>query len=155
MTGRAFRYKIAQVQFKLIVPRDAKFVPALRQLAERVSQCAGYSAADAARVASAVGQVVEILFTRAAAQPSPGVNDSLDIRFERKDGFLDVWLRYAAEEQGPPAVDPSLSSEALRHGMDSAEFGREGDVQFCRLRRKLPTDKTDHQCDAPPLDPKP
>lgn len=142
------------------MPREANLVPAVRQIAERVAQCAGYSSAEAQRIASSVGRAVEIVLARpAGGNPPPpgqggaapsGPGDSLDIQFERNGGYLDVWLRYRADSNGRPAVDPAVSSEALRQGMDSAEFGQEGDVAFCRLRRALPREKVDHQCELPP-----
>ncbi len=143
--------------FKLTIPRDVKLVPAVRQVAERVGQCAGYTAAEAQRIASSVGRAVEIVLSPparrsspAASEGGPGSGDLLDIRFERDGAYLDIWLRYRADHHDRPAVDPALSSEALRQGMDSAEFGREGEVAYCRLRRALPLEKVDHQCDVPP-----
>ncbi len=133
--------------FKLTMPADARLAPAVRQLAERVAQCAGYTAADAARFASGVGRVVEMVLARpATAAP----NDLLDIRFVRDGVYLDVWLRYRADAYDRPALDPVLSSEALRQGIDSADFGLEGDLAYCRLRRVLPREKVDHQCEVPP-----
>jgi hypothetical protein len=137
------------VLFKLTIPRDLTLVPAVRQVAERVAQCAGYTAADAARMASSVGQAVEAVLARRVPEP-PWDGGGLDIRFERQGVYLDVWVRYRADDSGRPAVDAALSSEALRQGMESVEFGREGEVAYCRLRRTLPREKVDHQCDVPP-----
>lgn len=138
--------------FKLTIPRDANLVPAVRQIAERVAECAGYAAADARRIASSVGRAVEIVVARPAprSSPLPASDDSLDIQFERDSAYLDVWLRYRADRRDQPVADPALSSEALRQGMDSAEFGHQGDVAFCRLRRALPSEKVNHRCEPPP-----
>jgi len=164
------------VLFRLIIPRDTALVPALRLIAERVAQCAGYTSADAQRIASSVGRAVEIVLSRPGRGSSPTAgeggparrsspmaseggpapaaksasDDSLDIRFERDAGHLNIWLRYRADQRGRPVVDPALSSEALRQGMDSAEFGREGEAAFCRLRRALPHERVEHQCEMPP-----
>lgn len=136
--------------FKLILPRDSRFVPAVRLIAERAAQCAGYTAADAARIASSVGRAFEMVLARPVSGASaPGASDSVDIRLEREGGYLDVWLRYVPGNNGSPTVDAS-SDGALRAGMDSAEFGREGEVEYCRLRRRLPREKVDHQCELPP-----
>ncbi len=131
--------------FRLTIPRDAALVPTVRQVAERVAQCAGYSAADAARIASTIIRAVDIAVTL----PGSRGDDSVDIQFRRDGLYLDVWLRYRSEDCDRPVVDPTLSSEALRQGMDSVEFGREGDVAFCRLRRALPREKVDHHCEIP------
>jgi len=149
------------VRFRLTIPRDTALVPAVRQIAERVAQCAGYTTADAQRIASSVGRAVEIVLSRLGQRGSPTASegepaaaslpdDLLDIRFERDARYLNIWLRYRADQGSRPAVDPALSSEALRQGMDSAEFGREGEAAFCRLRRALPHEKVDHQCEMPP-----
>jgi len=137
------------VLFRLTIPREVQLVPAVRQIAERVAQCAGYTAADAVRIASSVGQAVDTVLARQAPDVS-NENDPLEIRFEREDVHLDVWLRYRVGEHDRPVVDAALSSEALRQGMDSVEFGREGEVAYCRLRCVLPREKIDHQCEVPP-----
>ncbi len=137
------------MQFKLTIPRSATLVPTVRQIAERVAQCAGYTGADAARIAAAVAQAADIVVARPAL-PGPGGDDSLDIRFHRNGLYLDVWLRYRSDEGDRPSADPTLSMEALREAMDSVEFGREGETAFCRLRRTLPREKADHQCEMPP-----
>ncbi len=140
---------MAAVLFRLTIPRDVQLVPAVRQVAERVAQCAGYTASDAARIALTVGQAVEVVLTSASSDG--GGREPIEIRFERESVHLDVWLRYrATEPERAPAVDPAVSSEAMRQGMDSVEFGREGELAYCRLRRELPREKTDHQCEAPP-----
>ena len=149
------------MRFRLTIPRDTALVPAVRQIAERVAQCAGYTTADAQRIASSVGRAVEIVLSRPGQRGSPTASeggpaaaslqdDLLDIRFERDARYLNIWLRYRADQGSRPVVDPALSSEALRQGMDSAEFGREGEAAFCRLRRALPHEKVDHQCEMPP-----
>ncbi len=141
--------------FKLLMPPDAKFMPTIRQVAERVAQCAGYTATEAQRIGAGVGRVVEVVLSRLRpAQASSGGQgahgaEPLDIRFQRDGRYLDVWLRYRADPCDRPAVDPALSREAIEQGMDSAEFGLEGDIAVCRLRRELPRDKVDHQCEAP------
>ena len=135
--------------FRLTIPRDVLLAPAVRQIAERVAQCAGYTAADAVRVASSVGLAVDTVLARQAPDAS-SENDPLEVRFEREGVYLDVWLRYRAGEQDRPVVDAALSSEALRQGMESVEFGREGEVAYCRLRRALPAEKVDHLCEVPP-----
>jgi hypothetical protein len=137
------------VLFRLTIPRDVQLVAAVRQVAERVAQCAGYTAADAAAVASSVAQAMGTVLGRQAPAASTG-HDLLDIRFEREGVHLDVWLRYRAGDGDRPVVDPALSSEALRQGMDSVEFGREGEMAWCRLRRVLPRQPVDHQCEMPP-----
>ena len=136
--------------FKLTIPRDVHLVPAVRQVAERVAQCAGYTAADAARIALSVGQATDTVLARQVPEDDSGRNAPLDIRFEQEGVHFDVWLRYRAEAGDRPAVDPALSREALRQGMESVEFGREGEVAWCRLRRTLPREPGDHQCKAPP-----
>lgn len=135
--------------FRLTIPRDVQLVAAVRQVAERVAQCAGYTAADAVRIASCVAQAMDTVLACRAPDASTG-RDLLDIRFEREGVHLDVWLRYCPGDGDRPIADPALSSEALRQGMDSVEFGREGELAWCRLRRVLPREPVDHQCEMPP-----
>ena len=136
------------VRFRLTIPPDVRLVAAVRQLAERVAQCAGYPAADAARLASSVEQAIERVLARPAPN-LPGGRDALDIRFERDGAYLDVWLRQRMGAGEWPAADPLLENDALRQGVDTVETGREGDVAYWRLRRRLPHEKADHQCEAP------
>lgn len=135
--------------FRLTIPRDVQLVAAVRQVAERVAQCAGYTAADAVRIASCVAQAMDTVLA-CRTPDAPAVRDLLDIRFEREGVHLDVWLRYRSGDGDRPIADPALSSEALRQGMDSVEFGREGELAWCRLRRVLPREPVDHQCEMPP-----
>ncbi len=135
--------------FRLTIPREAQLVGAVRQVAERAAQCAGYAGADADRFAASVGQALETILARAAAN-TEHAREPIEVRFEREGAFLDVYLRYHATDGDRPALDGSLSAEALRQGMDSVEFGRDGAVTWCRLRRALPRNKTDHQCEMPP-----
>ncbi len=134
--------------FRLTIPGNPQMVPVLRQVAERVAQCAGYSAAEAARVAASVGHAVETVMQRLNIEGAE--REPLEMRFEREDLYLDVWLYYHAPDGGRALPDPAVSGEALRQGMDSVEFGREGEMNYCRLRRVLPREKTDHQCEMPP-----
>ena len=136
--------------FRLTIPCDVRLVPAVRRVAERVAQCAGYSAGEAVRVASSVAHAADTLLRRLEAQGR--VADPIDIRFRREGGHLDVWMYYTAPDSDIAAPDPAISGEALRQGMDSVEFGRQGEVGFCRLRRVLPSEKVDHQCEVPPAD---
>jgi hypothetical protein len=138
------------VHFNLTISHDVCFVATVRQLAERVAQCAGFATADAIRVAASVGLVTETLLSRAPA----GNGEALDIRFERDATALDVTFRYRPFGGGRPggSVDPSLAGDAMRQGMDSVEFGAEGEIEFCRLRRTLPHEKFNHQCEMPPPD---
>ncbi|MGE5359876.1 MAG: hypothetical protein ACM3NQ_12745 [Bacteroidales bacterium] len=132
--------------FRITLPRDCGLVPALRQVSERMAQCAGYTSAEAARVGTSVGQAADALMAAHAAA------SQLDVTIQRNSTHLDIWLRYplALGDREPAAVDAALSSEALRQGMDSVEFGDEDGIAYCRLRRALPQEKVDHQCAAPP-----
>jgi hypothetical protein len=132
------------VLFRIIIPCDARLSPAIRQIAERVAQCAGYSAAEAVRVASGVGQAAEALMARSSGE--------FDIRFQRESRFLDVvFRRRACPGDSPETIEnAAVSSEAMRLGMESVEFGVEDEVAYCRLRRVLPDEKVDHQCEMPP-----
>jgi hypothetical protein len=135
------------VRFRLTIPCDEQYVPAVRQLAERVAQCAGYSAAEAVRVASSVGHAAQTLIRQLggdARQSQP-----VEVCFQREGAHLEVWLQYAASDSDSAVLDPAISGEALRQGMDSVEFGRRGEVSYCRLCRALPHDKVDHKCEAP------
>lgn len=135
----------------MTLSRRADMIPAIRDIAERVAQCAGYESAEAVRIASSVRHAVDVVFARPEPPDQPEPPD-IDIRFVRDGGHLEVWLRYPAwdgDNRGEP-LDPVLSREALRQGIDSVEFGREGDMAYCRLRRALPKEKVDHECEAPP-----
>jgi hypothetical protein len=136
------------VLFRISLPRDVLMIPALRGIAERVAQCCGYSAAEAARIASSVGQAADAVFGR----PPAGGGEQVEVEFGHESTWLDVWLRYPQPGPGrvPAAVDAALSSEALRNGMDSVEFGNENGLAYCRLRRMLPREKVDHECESPP-----
>ncbi len=122
------------VLFRITLPCDCEMGSALRQLAERVAQCAGYGATESARIATSVGQTAD------AVMAGLSKASQLDVTFERDTRHLNVWLRYpvASAARGPAAVDAALSSEALRQGMDSVEFGSEDGIAFCCLRRPLP-----------------
>ena len=135
------------MHFNLTISHDVRLAQAVRQIAERVAQCAGFASADAMRLAASVGQADETLLARASAEGG----ESLDIRFDRDARVLDVTFRYRPSGGSRPgaAVDPSLSGEAMRQGMDSVEFGAEGAMQYCRLRRALPHEKVGHDCEMP------
>ena len=135
------------MHFNLTISHDVRLAPAVRQVAERAAQCAGFDAGEAIRLAASVGQAAETLLSRV-----PPGGDGVAVRFERDGRFLEVTFRYRPEGGTRPgaSVDPSLSGEAMRQGMDSVEFGAEGDMQYCRLRRALPHEKTDHKCEMPP-----
>ncbi len=135
--------------FRLTIPRDARLIGAVRQVAERAAQCAGYTAADADRIAASVGRALETVLAREAADAAQA-QEAVEVRFEREGSHLDIYLRYRASGDDRPAVDGALSGEALRQGMDSVEFGRDGPIAWCRFRRALPRDKADHQCEMPP-----
>ncbi len=135
--------------FRLTIPRDARLIDAVRHVAERAAQCAGYSAADADRIAASVGQALETVLAREVPDAAHA-QEPIEVRFEREGPYLDIFLRYAAAGDDRPVVDGALSGEALRQGMDSVEFGRDGAIAWCRLRRTLPRDKADHQCEVPP-----
>ena len=133
------------MRFRLTIPPDAQFVVAVRQVADRVAQCSGYSAADAERFASSVGRAVEQVLERASADGA-----ALDIRFERDATHLDVWLRYRAADADRAGADAALSRETPQPGPEGVEMGREGEFSYWRLRRPLPHEKVDHQCELPP-----
>jgi hypothetical protein len=122
------------VLFRITLPRDCDLAPALRQIAERIAQTAGYASTEAARIGTSVGQAADAVMADLVGA------SQLDVTIERNRENLDVWLRYPVAPVGrpPAAVDAALSSEALRQGMDSVEFGNEDGVAYCRLRRALP-----------------
>ncbi len=129
------------LRFRLTVPHDAQLVGAVRQVADRVAQCAGFSAAEAATIASTVARAAEAIIAGSADR------DHLDIRFERHTTHLEVWLRYrAATADRPTGATPA----PLHPGDDDVETGREDEVSYWRLRRALPRDKVDHRCELPP-----
>ncbi len=136
------------VRFKLTIPPDARFIPAVRQIAERVAQCAGYTAAEAAGIASAVARVAEAVVGGPGRAFTNGTG--VDIRFEREAGYLDVLLRYPTTESDRRAPEPPGAGDAAARIMDTVEVGREGDIAFCRLRRRLPDEAVDHKCEMPP-----
>ncbi len=136
-----------QMDFRITIPRDVQLTAAVRQLAERAAQCAGYSGVEAVRVGASVTAAVDAVLTRLSP---PTAQSGIELRFERVGNHLDIWVRYeAGEDDRSQAVDAPLSSEALRQGMDSIEFGRDDGVAYCHLRRVLPHDKVDHQCQTP------
>jgi acyl-CoA reductase-like NAD-dependent aldehyde dehydrogenase len=55
------------VHFNLTISHDVRLAPAVRQVAERAAQCAGFDAADAMRLAASVGHAAETLLSRVAA----------------------------------------------------------------------------------------
>jgi hypothetical protein len=135
------------VLFRISLPRDADLVPAVRDVAERLAQCAGYTSEDAVRIASSVGLAADAVMRRwSEARPE----QQIDVSFESEWPHLDVWLRYrlSSEEcaSGPRVPPP----ETFGEGMDSVEFGREDGVAFCHLQRLLPHEKVDHRCEMPP-----
>ncbi len=133
------------MHFRINMPRDVQLAATARQIAERVAQCAGYTAPEAVRVASSVGAAIDAVLTRLSP---PHVRSGIDLRFERLGNYLDIWLRYeTGDDSRPQAVDAALSSEALRQGMDSIEFGRDNGTAYCHLRRVLPHEKVDHKCE--------
>lgn len=139
------------VLFRMTLPREPRLTVALRDIAERLAQCAGYPASEAVRIASSVGQAVDAVIGQLSADVP---DQQIDVRFERGEDDLHVWMRYraGAQARGPAAVDAALSREVLRQGMDSVEFGNENGMAYCHLRRQLPREKVDHQCEVPPPD---
>lgn len=133
--------------FRLTIPCDPQYVPAVRQVAERVAQCAGYSAAEAACVASSIGHAADTLVRQLGTDTRPA--EPIEALFQREGAHLDVRLQYLASESDSAVLDPAISGEVLRHGMDSIEFGRQGEVCYCLLRRALPHEKVNHKCEAP------
>jgi hypothetical protein len=136
------------VHFNITIARDVLFAPAVRKIADRAAQCAGFASADAIRLAASVGRAAETLLARDSAEGG----ETVEVRFEHDARVLDVTFRYRPAGGGRPgaSVDPSLSGDALRQGMDSVEFGADGAIEYCRLRRALPREKVDHQCEMPP-----
>jgi hypothetical protein len=133
------------MHFRITIPRDVQLAAAVRQVAERVAQCAGFSSPEAVRVAASVAAAIDAVLTRLSP---PAARSGIDLHFERVGSHLDIWVRYeAGEDNRPHAVDAALSSEALRQGMDSIEFGRDNGIAYCHLRRVLPHEKIDHQCE--------
>lgn len=131
------------LRFRLTVPHDAQLVGAVRQVADRVAQCAGFSAADAETIASSVARAAEAIM----GGPGSADRQGLDVRFERDATQLDVWLRYrAANGDSPSEATPA----PLRSDDGDVEVGREGEVSYWRLRRALPRDKVNHRCELPP-----
>ncbi len=132
------------VRFKLTIPHDAQFVAAVRQVAERVAQCSGFTAADAQTIASRLGEAVEHVLRQ--SRPSAD-HEGLDIRFERDPTHLEVWLRYRVGDGDQLASN--RAGAAAVPGTDRVETGRDGEISYWRLRCALPHEKVDHQCEMP------
>jgi hypothetical protein len=133
------------VLFSITIPCDARLCQMVRQIAERAAQCAGYTGDDAAGMAAAVVGAAEKIMAIVGGEP-------LGISFERKSSCLDVVIRYPLTAPGSGAIsaDTVVSNQAVQQGVQSVEFGVDDEMAYCRLRRVLPREKVDHQCEIPP-----
>jgi anti-sigma regulatory factor (Ser/Thr protein kinase) len=125
---------------ELTVPSDAVYRDTVRALAVRVAEFVGYAPADAVRLAGAVdealGSVLEHGFPQERQQP-------IGVTFASGDGWFEMRVSYRAPLGRAQAVERGLGPadarvHALRRAVDRVEFGRERDLDFCRLVRRLP-----------------
>jgi hypothetical protein len=120
--------------FTVTVSEDPRFVGAVRALTLKAAETAGCENGEAARLAEAVEQLLNVLVTAAPA-PHPG---DLDVRFDAVPEAFRVEIAVAANSQAHgQTLERRLADlgelDALRTLAPGVQFGSSGSRQFCRL----------------------
>lgn len=110
--------------FALSVRADERMLGTVRAVAVGAARRAQYASDEAEGIGRAVAEAAAQIVAAAG-----GPTDFVDLVFAVEGGRFETRLRYvAATERLPIASD----------GMDSVEFGRDGDFAVCTLARRLP-----------------
>ena len=127
------------------LPCEARYLPILRQLAERTADHLGYRAAHRDDVICAIEQAVLRVF-----EPGGAAYTHVELQLSARGRDMQVRIRYlgASRRDGGPAIEQLLSRcgpdgvplERLRRSMSTVVLGGDDGADFCELTRALPED---------------
>lgn len=124
--------------FRLRMPSDPRFVETVRDLVGRIADRSRYTPHEALEI----GQAVEWA-TVYAVKVSASSNHDIDVRFETRNGALEISVRFAEPHPGTRGPmwldeDEQQGREWLSRLMDHVEFSHEEGSMVCRMSRRLP-----------------
>ena len=140
---------MSSLSLDVAVPCDARYLPMLRQLAERTVEYIGYHASRRDEVVRTIDHAVSGVFG-----PGDTAYTNIELQLATTQSDMQVRIRYLgapANTAGPTPIEQLLSRpdgdgvplERLRRGMQTVVLGREaggGGADFCELTRALPSD---------------
>jgi len=140
---------MSSLSLDVTVPCDARYLPMLRQLAQRTVDYIGYHEALREEVVGIIGQAM-----LGAVKADTTGYTAIELRLATTASDMQVRIRYLgapADRVGATAIERLLETpdadgvpiERLRRGMNTVVLGREpgGDgADFCELTRALPED---------------
>lgn len=129
------------------VPREARYLPILRQLAQRAVEYIGYHESVGDEVVQTIEQAVHGVF-----ETSESVYTGVELQLATTEHSMRVRIRYLgapARGDGPSAIEQLLAQpdgdcvplDRLRRVMKTVVLGRESGTagaDFCELTRDLP-----------------
>jgi hypothetical protein len=123
---------------ELTFPSDARYRDTVRALSIRVAEYVGFPTAEATNLGDAIDRAVEGVIEHAS---SGSAHHSIDLAFATDEGAFEARVSVGDTvggrlERGLAAAAEPLAS--MRRAVDRIEFGRDRDVEFCRLVRRLP-----------------
>ncbi len=134
--------------FELKLSGDRRFHRIVGDLYARAAEQVGYGAGDAREIGRSIERAVLGIMEHGFPDHAC---EHIDIRFAIDAHVMNVILRYhaGAGEPAPVAAveveralaaprDGEVPLDVIRHAMPEIEFGRDGDIEYCRLSRKLP-----------------
>ena len=131
------------------VPCDARYLPILRQLAQRTVEYIGYHESMCEEMVRIIDHAVHAVF-----ETGENAYTDIELRLATTERSMLVRIRYlgaSAQGEGPTAIERLLSRpdgdeaplERLRRAMQTVVLGREpgaAGADFCELTRELPED---------------
>ena len=134
--------------FELRLSGDRRFHRIVGELYARAAEQVGYGAVDALEIGRSIERAVLGIMEHGFPDHAC---EHIAIRFAINAHVMNVILRYhaGAGEPAPVAAveveralaaprDGEVPLDVIRHAMPEIEFGRDGDIEYCRLSRKLP-----------------
>ena len=137
------------VRLDVSVPCDDRFRPVLNVLCERMAKYVGYTDSDATALTSAVVHATDGVLVHAGSPPYT----HLDVTISTSDDEIEFRVRYLQEGDTPspdtPSIEHRLSEpnddgtplEVIQRVVRQVEFGHEGGVEYCALRKALPEEQ--------------
>ena len=126
------------------LPCEARYLPILRQLAERTADHLGYRAAPRDDVVCAIEQAVLRVF-----EPDADTYTHVELQLSARGRDMQVRIRYlGASRRRDEGIEQLLSRcgpdgvplERLRRSMSTVVLGGDDGADFCELTRALPED---------------
>ena len=137
----------ASIGLNVTLPCEARYLPILRQLAERAADHLGYRSTQRDDFVSAIEHAVVGVF-----EPGAAAYTHVELRMTASGRDMQVRIRYlgaSVSRDGAPIIERLLSRsgpdgvpiERLRRSMGTVVLGRGPDddgADFCELTRALP-----------------